>query len=74
MALVDANYCFIYVDVGSNGRISDGGVFKECSLRKSIERNQVNMPEANPLPGKNKPVPYVMIGDKAFPLPIQRSR
>lgn len=25
LAIVDANYQFIYIDVGTNGRISDGG-------------------------------------------------
>ena len=32
MALVYADYKFLYVDVGANGRISDGGVFKGCSF------------------------------------------
>ena len=27
LALVDADYKFLYVDVGCNGRIRDGGVF-----------------------------------------------
>ena len=33
MALVDANYRFLYVSLGANGSASDGGVFKECSLK-----------------------------------------
>lgn len=28
MAIVNSNYEFIYVDVGKNGRISDGGVIE----------------------------------------------
>ena len=34
LALVDANYKFIYLDVGCNGKISDGGVFRNSTLSK----------------------------------------
>lgn len=32
MALVDHDYCFTYIDVGSNGSMNDGRVFQQCSL------------------------------------------
>lgn len=31
LALVDADYNFLYADVGCQGRISDGGVFRNTS-------------------------------------------
>ena len=34
MAAVDADYNFTFVDIGCQGRISDGGVFKNCNLYK----------------------------------------
>jgi hypothetical protein len=68
MALVDAEYRFIYVDVGCNGRISDGGVFKNCSLGRATDDGLLNLPMPTPLPNRNKHVPYVIVADEAFPL------
>ena len=44
MALVDSNYRFLYVDVGCNGRVSDGGVLRGCSLQQSLEQKTANIP------------------------------
>ena len=43
MALVESNYEFIYVNIGCNGRISDGGVFRNCTLSKAVEHNDLNI-------------------------------
>lgn len=67
-AVADANAKFIYVDVGCNGRISDGGVFKNSTLYAALEGKSLNIPEAKCLPNRNKPVPYVLVGDEAFSL------
>jgi len=67
-ALVDANYNFIFVDCGCQGKISDGGVFKNSELFKNMENQSLSLPSPTPLPGRTKSIPYYMIGDEAFPL------
>ena len=49
MAVVDADYKLIYIDVGCNGRVSDGGVFKNFSVYKALENNDLNIPEPTEL-------------------------
>ena len=39
LALVDLDYKFTFIDVGCQGRISDGGVYSNCSLSNAIENN-----------------------------------
>lgn len=68
MALCDADYCITYSNVGTQGRISDGGVFNNCSLYTALENGSLNLPSEEPLPMREKPVPYVIVGDYAFPL------
>jgi hypothetical protein len=36
MAVVDHDYRFIYIDVGANDSLSDGGVFRNCSLFEAL--------------------------------------
>lgn len=67
-AIVDANYCFTYVNVGCQGRISDGGVFKSTAFYKKIEKNELNLPHNEPLRGRTMSVPYVLVADDAFAL------
>ena len=70
MALVDAKYRFLYCNIGVNGRISDGGVYRRCNLSELVDdpQNPLSIPNKKPLPGRNTSVPYVFIADEAFPL------
>ncbi|KAG5868837.1 hypothetical protein JTB14_033276 [Gonioctena quinquepunctata] len=67
-AIADTNYCFVYVNVGCQGRISDGGVFANTHLRKMLDDCALNLPSARSLPGRSVPPPYVFVADDAFPL------
>lgn len=68
LGLVDANYCFLYANVGCQGRISDGGVFANSVLRQMIDESLLNIPAPSHLPGRIAETPYVFICDDAFPL------
>ncbi|XP_066258019.1 uncharacterized protein [Euwallacea similis] len=68
MALVDADYNFLYVNIGCQGGVSDGGVFKNCQLYKDLEKNKLHFPESSSLPGRNEKVPFVFVADEAFAL------
>nr|CAH7767345.1 unnamed protein product [Callosobruchus chinensis] len=68
-ALVDADCNFIYADVGSQGRISDGGVFKNTTLYKKLEGREKKIAHAEVLQVPYAvEVPYYILGDKAFAL------
>ncbi|XP_017476758.1 PREDICTED: putative nuclease HARBI1 [Rhagoletis zephyria] len=68
MAMVDADYKFLFVEVGAYGRESDGGVFARCPLSAALADNSINFPTPRPLPHEADPMPFVIVADDAFPL------
>ena len=67
LAVADANYKFIYVDVGAAGRSGDAGVFNRTPLKNAMAQNLLDLPPPECLQASDK-VHYHMIGDDAFPL------
>jgi hypothetical protein len=61
LALIDANYKFIAVDVGAYASCSDGGVSANSSLGTVLREGSLKLPP-------DKPMPHVNIGNEVFPL------
>ena len=77
LAIVDYDYTFLFVGVGCQGEISDGGVFWNSVFNKALERDKLNLPDSalfststdpNWLHEQNDPLPYAFVADDAFPL------
>jgi hypothetical protein len=68
LALVDANYKFITVDVVAYGKNSDGGIFHNSTLGRALRNGNLNIPGDKELPGTDISMPHVIVGDEAFPL------
>lgn len=68
MAIVNANYQFTMVDVGANGRISDGGALYYTTFWEKFENNTLNIPLPSCLPNTSETYPYVFVSDEAFSL------
>lgn len=68
LALVDAEYNFIFVDIGRNGRMHDASVFRESPLAAQLHSGALNFPLPSFLTGYDINMPYVIVADDAFPL------
>ena len=78
LGLVDSDYKFIFIYVGCQGRIRDGGVFRNTELYNRIVSDELNLPDPMELPESQNPAwnltgesistPFVIVGDEAFPL------
>ena len=78
LAFVDEDYKFIFADVGRNGTLSDGGVYRHCDMYSKLQDGTLNLPDPKPLPQSSEPewiheqskehIPFFFVGDEAFPL------
>lgn len=64
--IANAKYEFIYVHVGTNGRVSDVGILQETDFYDMLENETLNLPDRQRLIDVD--VPYVFLGDSAFQL------
>ncbi|KAI7806549.1 hypothetical protein IRJ41_007875 [Triplophysa rosa] len=70
LALVDADYRFLAIDVGSYGGNSDGGIFADSALGRALHRGTLNVPAPLELPSAPElgKVNHVIVADEAFPM------
>lgn len=68
LAIVNAKYEFIMCDIGTNGRISDGGVLEKTLFYEQLCNNTLKIPPDTCPPNSPTQLPYVFVGDEAFSL------
>jgi hypothetical protein len=66
MGVSDADYRFVYFDIGAYGSENDSSVFRDCSFGQRLFNYNLSLPEDRPVAGKK--IPFVFLADDAFPL------
>ena len=68
LALVDGQYKFGWVDVGTAGSCSDGQIFNTCHLKMKTDDGSIGFPDPAPITQGGQDVPYFILADDAFAL------
>jgi len=66
--VADANYKFIFVDVGAYGKQSDSGTFLASDLYDILDNYKNSLPLPTKIKDTEIDMPYVMLADDAYPL------
>lgn len=67
-ALVDSNYKFLAIDVGSFGKEGDASIHQKSQLGKNIDGNKFPFPGRKALPNTNTHLPHIILADEALSL------
>ena len=68
LALVDADYKFIWVDIGGRGPSSDAQIWNDSDLKEAMDNRSIPLPAPRPMPHDDEPMSYFIEGDDAFAL------
>lgn len=66
-AVVNANFKFMFVDIGSYGKEGDLGIFERSSLGRMFYSGKL-LPPPSQLPHSDLALPNIFVGDDAFRL------
>ena len=58
LAVADAQYRFLFVDVGAYGREGDASVFATSEIGKRLKKGGLSLPEPAPPPGFHQKILY----------------
>ena len=73
LALIDAEYKFIWYNIAATGSNSDAKIFNYGDLRQKIEDNTIGFPSAESLADNESKVHYFILSDEAFPNPSPKA-
>ena len=68
LALVDADYKFLWVNVEASGSSSDAQIFNCSKMKRKIENGTLGLPPPEPLGPRGADLHYLLLGDDAFAL------
>jgi len=68
LAVVDADYRFLWVNIGAEGSCSDAGIFNRSSLAPALQNGTLGLPDPDYLPNDDVDIGYFLVGDDAFAL------
>ena len=68
LALVYADYKFLWVNAGASGSSSDAQIFNRSKLKRRIENGTLGLPPSEPLGPGGPDLHYFLLGDDAFAL------
>ena len=66
LALVNADYKFLWVNMGASGSSSDAQIFNHRKLKRTIENGTLGLPPPEPLGPGGPDLHYFLLGDNTF--------